>query len=171
VQETVKVPQLERFVEDKYVMSMGRLWMLTTVIPQSYTHNQEEKKEKAKPSEKNPLLNSYHLIMKLVSTEPPPQLLPPQHNPLLNSYHLNMRLVSTNQQKEPPPQLLSSHEIGKYKPTKRTPPQLLPPQHNPLLNSYHLMRLVSTEPPPQLLPPHHETGEYRTPSSTPTTSS
>lgn len=67
LQETVKVPQLERFVEDKYVMSMGMLWMLTTVIPQSYTHNQaEEKKEKT--SEKNPLLNSYHLIMRLVST-------------------------------------------------------------------------------------------------------
>lgn len=63
--EAAKVPQLERFVEDKYTMSMGMLWMLTTVIPQSYTHNPEEKKEKQKSSEKNPLLNSYHLIMKL----------------------------------------------------------------------------------------------------------
>jgi hypothetical protein len=106
--------------------------------------------------------------MKLVSTEPPPQLLPPHHetgeyktrrkknlldtktskkNPLLNSYHLIMRLVSIN-------------------PTKRTPPQLLPPQHNPLINSYHFMRLVSTnqqkEPPPQLLSPQHEPGEYKT---------
>lgn len=50
-------------------MSMGMLWMLTTVIPQSYTHNPEEKKEKQKSSEKNPLLNSYHLIMKLVGVQ------------------------------------------------------------------------------------------------------
>lgn len=65
--ETAKVPQLERFVEDKYVMSMGLLWMLTTVIPQSYTHNQKEKekKDKQKSSEKNPLLNSFHLIRRL----------------------------------------------------------------------------------------------------------
>ena len=53
-------------MEDKYTMSMGMLWMLTTVIPQSYTHNAEEKKEKQKTSEKNPLLNSYNIIMKLV---------------------------------------------------------------------------------------------------------
>lgn len=69
LQEAAKVPQLERFVEDKYTMSMGMLWMLTTVIPQSYTHNPEEKKEKQKTSEKNPLLNSYHLIMKLVGVK------------------------------------------------------------------------------------------------------
>lgn len=63
------VPLLERFVEGKYCMCMGMLWVLSTVLPQSYTSthtdNKEECSEASSSSTKNPLLTSYMIIMKL----------------------------------------------------------------------------------------------------------
>ena len=64
------MPQLERFVEGQYSMSMGMLWALSASIPYSYTHSEKEGDNSSPSSSaaKNPLLSSFHLLMKLVST-------------------------------------------------------------------------------------------------------
>ncbi|XP_060074137.1 uncharacterized protein LOC132553874 [Ylistrum balloti] len=60
------VPLLEKFVEGKYCMCMGMLWALSTVLPSSYTHtDKEEGSEAPSTSNKNPLLTSYMVMMKL----------------------------------------------------------------------------------------------------------
>ncbi|KAJ8299459.1 hypothetical protein KUTeg_009872 [Tegillarca granosa] len=74
-QETAPVPLLERFVEEKYCMSMGMLWALSAVIPPCYTHTDSKETEQQGEQQlqgqghsqgmKNPLLTSFNLIMKL----------------------------------------------------------------------------------------------------------
>ena len=59
------MPQLERFVEGQYCMSMGMLWALSASLPYSYTHS--ENTSPSASSAKNPLLTSFQLLMKLVS--------------------------------------------------------------------------------------------------------
>ncbi|KAK3084924.1 hypothetical protein FSP39_021521 [Pinctada imbricata] len=65
-QETAPVPQLEKFVEGKHCMSIGMVWVLSTVIPQCYTHSDgDEKPSDSTQGAKNPLLNSFNILMKL----------------------------------------------------------------------------------------------------------
>ncbi|KAL3856227.1 hypothetical protein ACJMK2_011004 [Sinanodonta woodiana] len=65
--ETAPFPLLERFVEGKHCMSMGMLWALSATIPYQYTHSAKEDAAQQDTSSgfKNPLLTSYHLLMKL----------------------------------------------------------------------------------------------------------
>ncbi|KAL4223790.1 hypothetical protein ACF0H5_017256 [Mactra antiquata] len=70
--ETVVVPLLERFSEGTHCMTMGMLWLLSATLPHIYTHTEKEAESSStdqQPKEtagtKNPLLTSYHLLMKL----------------------------------------------------------------------------------------------------------
>ncbi|XP_071093993.1 uncharacterized protein [Haliotis cracherodii] len=58
--ETAPVPQLEGFVEGRYSVTMGMLWLLSATLPQVYTHSPQQEQQSS-----NPLMNSYHLLMKL----------------------------------------------------------------------------------------------------------
>lgn len=64
-QETASVPELEKFEQDKYCMSMGMVWALSAVIPASYTTHGEQQKDNEATGIKNPLLTSFNLLMKL----------------------------------------------------------------------------------------------------------
>lgn len=64
--ETAPVPQLERFVEGKYCMSMGMLWALSASLPSLYTHSDKEGGDSPPVgAAKNPLLTSFQFLMKL----------------------------------------------------------------------------------------------------------
>ncbi|XP_041347657.1 uncharacterized protein LOC121367505 [Gigantopelta aegis] len=58
--ETAPVPQLEGFVDGRYCLSMGMLWAMSATLPAAYTHGQT-----SETPANNPLITSYHLIMKL----------------------------------------------------------------------------------------------------------
>ncbi|ESO97348.1 hypothetical protein LOTGIDRAFT_231545 [Lottia gigantea] len=58
--EVAPVPQLEGFAEGRYLVTMGMLWILSATIPTCFT-----KSPTGETPSNNPLLNSYHLLMKL----------------------------------------------------------------------------------------------------------